>query len=653
MCKPRLIFIILVINFLFNCLILTAAKADDVEILYLFASGEQSVIPEHVELAADALGLSIKSVFCEKVLDQSFLKKKAGVVVSPEVALEKPECFRMLLKNLPKATPLLLTGLRSIHQKPLRELGFPIAIEASTFFDLNPHKVIVHPVPLVSFFGGLQLDCRSTDSFRLYLPDSQPIIGYPDSNEAAHYLVTKAEKGREFFFLAGTRFSLVKPLLDADDLLLRALPYLIFFSRVGGDRLWQGSALFANLTIDDPFLVEPYGRLSFEKLVHEMDAHRFHATISFIPRNFDRNEQNTVSLFRSRPDRFSIAVHGNNHDRREFYRYSSKDWIEPFSMKTRQEHERNLFQALVRMDEFSRLTGIPYDPVMIFPQEIAPAHTLRLCKQLGYIATINGSNVPLDSVLPRRIKMSFRPFNFSFYSFLNLRRVKVEYYSELQIRADLFMGNPLFLYAHHNLFEPGIERFNSVADLINSLSSKIEWASLGKIISHWFLWRRTAHNVFEVKMLAPVCIVMNEGKATKHYKISKEEDDVKDIQSITVNGETIPWKRETDRLEFSLDLLPGESGEIVIHYKSADASRVVVGLYDGNSIMIALWRGLAEFRDRILSRSTIGIVIRDFLYKSGISTWIPLSFLSVIAIAIAGIVLLRFRRGSSKRKKVC
>jgi len=644
----------LLLSLVVSCLGLAATseagQTDDLEVLYFFAKSTLAEIPEHVQLAADALGVGITFGFCEEIPDQSVLKKKVGVLVSPEVALVEPECLRMLLKNLPKATSILFPGLRRVHQQPLRLLGLPVAIEPDIAPHLNLHELVVYPVSFASFFGGLRLPCRVNDGFRLILPGSRSIIGFGERKKAAHYIEKNTEDGREFFLLSDSQLILDKPLLDADNLLLQAMPYLIFFSRVGGDRVWQGSALFANLTIDDPFLVEPYGSLSFEKLLHEMDAHRFHTTIGFIPRNFDRNEQNAVNLFRSRPDCFSIAVHGNNHDRREFYRYFPKDWIEPFATKTLAEHKLNLAQALERMDEFSRITGILYDPVMIFPQSISPAPTLRLCKQLDYIATINGSNVPLDSEVPRRLQMSFRPYNTAFYSFLNLKRVGVNYYSELQIRADLFLHNPLFLYSHQDLFEPGIKSFNPVADLINNICPNIEWASLGKIVSHWFLWRRTANNVIEVKMLAPVCVIVNDGKNAKHYEISKEEDSATNILSITVNGEPIPWKRESDRLQYSLELSPGWVGQIVIQ-KTSDIYPYEIGLNDGNSIRVILWRSLAEFRDRVLSRFTIGIVIRDFLYKSGISTWIPHLFLTLIIIAIAGVVLWRFRRGSSKRKR--
>lgn len=652
MYRPKSLIILLLLTSVMNWwgLIATSgtANAGNLEVLYFFAGSERQEVPEHVQLAADAFGIDIGFGSCEEFPDEEIFERVAGVMVSPEVAVADAVCISELLANLTKSIPVLFPGLRPLHQKALGVLGLPVKIEADLATSLNPQEVIVHPVSLASFFGGLRINLRPSDAYRLTLPDSQTIMGFTDSNEGAHYLVKSAEMGREFFLLADTQLIPELPLLESDNLLLQALPYLMFFARVGGDRVWQGSALFANLTIDDPFLVEPYGSLSFDNLLQQMDSHRFHTTIGFIPQNFNRNEKNTVALFKGRPDRFSIAVHGNNHDRKEFYRYASKNLLEPFGIKTLEEQEFNLRQALTRMNEFSRITGIPYDPVMIFPQGIAPAATLGLCKKVGYLATVNGSDVPLDSEMPHRIRMSFRPYNTHFYGFLSLRRVRVDYCSELRIRADLFLGNPLLIYTHHDSFESGMEHFNSFADLINTLCPSIQWRSVNNIISQWFPWRHTGNNIFEVKMLSPVCIITNDDTDVKRYDISKEEDATR-IVSVTIDGEPIPWKKESDRIHFGLEIPPGVSKQVRINY-GIDVYPEPIGLNEGTSYVALFYRRLAEFRDRVLSRFLVGRLARDFLYESGISTWIPLICITLITIAVGGMLIRRFSRGSLKEK---
>ena len=95
-------------------------------------------------------------------------------------------------------------------------------------------------------------------------------------------------------------------------------PVMMFVKYSAGDRGWHAPYHYANFTIDDPWLREPYGRLSYEGLLKEMEKHNFHTTIAFIPWNYDRSEASVVTLFREHPDRFSISIHGDNHDHGEF-----------------------------------------------------------------------------------------------------------------------------------------------------------------------------------------------------------------------------------------------------------------------------------------------------------------------------------------------
>ena len=133
---------------------------------------------------------------------------------------------------------------------------------------------------------------------------------------------------------------------------------MMFVKQAAGAAAWRTPGHYANLTIDDPWLTDPYGNLSYAGLLTEMEKHNFHTTIAFIPWNFDRSKPDVVSIFREHPDRYSISIHGNNHNHREFDQYS----VQPLS-----KHGDNIKQALARMEAFKELTGIPYDRVMVFP----------------------------------------------------------------------------------------------------------------------------------------------------------------------------------------------------------------------------------------------------------------------------------------------
>src|SRR6201999_2100068 len=66
-------------------------------------------------------------------------------------------------------------------------------------------------------------------------------------------------------------------------------PYVLFLSHAAGDYAWHSPGHYANLTIDDAWLIQPYGYLDYKALLVEMDAHNFHTTAAFVPWNFDRS----------------------------------------------------------------------------------------------------------------------------------------------------------------------------------------------------------------------------------------------------------------------------------------------------------------------------------------------------------------------------
>src|SRR5439155_1261418 len=107
-------------------------------------------------------------------------------------------------------------------------------------------------------------------------------------------------------------------------------PFILFVAYAAGDYGWHLDGHYANLTIDDAWLIQPYGHLDYPALLEEMQKHNFHTTVAFIPWNFDRSETDIVTLFHAHPERFSIYVHGNDHAHREFGYYPVNSLRERF-----------------------------------------------------------------------------------------------------------------------------------------------------------------------------------------------------------------------------------------------------------------------------------------------------------------------------------
>jgi hypothetical protein len=137
-----------------------------------------------------------------------------------------------------------------------------------------------------------------------------------------------------------------------------------------------------------------------------------------------------------RTDRFSLCVHGCDHTKGEF----GKTDLNYLCNKVR--------LATARMLEHEKITGLPFDRIMVFPQGIISNEALEALKMNNYIAAINTVPTPVNGF----ISSSF-PF---------FRRYKPE---------DILAGtptniNPMFIVLHHDYFKDGYERLiNFVEEL--------------------------------------------------------------------------------------------------------------------------------------------------------------------------------------------
>ncbi len=82
--------------------------------------------------------------------------------------------------------------------------------------------------------------------------------------------------------------------------------------------VWHNEAPSACLIVDDPLLKPRYGALDYRKHLAVMDSRKFTTSIAFIPWNHRRTDRRVADLFRSRPDAFSLCIHGCDHTRAEF-----------------------------------------------------------------------------------------------------------------------------------------------------------------------------------------------------------------------------------------------------------------------------------------------------------------------------------------------
>ncbi len=221
--------------------------------------------------------------------------------------------------------------------------------------------------------------------------------------------------------------------------------------------------------IDDPLLRPRYGFLEYEKLLAEMKIHRFFTELAFIPWNYKRSDPGTVKLFADNPQYFRLCVHGCDHTDHEF---SNGDYQAMSTLSA---------TALWRMEEHKKITGLGYDPVIVFPQGFFSSVALQAARDQGYLASVNCEIKPTDKERPPEIEYR-KPFTSSYHDFpLFLRRFPAE---KEGLAQDFSSGRPILIVEHHEAFRNGYGTLTEAIDWINSLGN-IRWCSLLEIVEHY------------------------------------------------------------------------------------------------------------------------------------------------------------------------
>lgn len=154
------------------------------------------------------------------------------------------------------------------------------------------------------------------------------LIDSISDSQGAYPVFAKAQVGQgTVFFLATeqdqkiSERKLIDSYYDIDNF-SKTVPIMMALRWALGDYAWHSNYNFANLTIDDPALREPWMTMSYSQILQEMLYHPYHLTIAFIPINAPNSQPEVITSFINNPTRLSLVQHGNNHDGYEFYKYT-------------------------------------------------------------------------------------------------------------------------------------------------------------------------------------------------------------------------------------------------------------------------------------------------------------------------------------------
>jgi hypothetical protein len=227
----------------------------------------------------------------------------------------------------------------------------------------------------------------------------------------------------------------------------------------------------ATFIIDDVNLrAFSYGCVHIPTMIQLAEKYNFHFVLATIPFDLRWNSKKVMQFVKERNKRISLAIHGNNHHRSELNRGKSKEYA-----------LMSMAQAIRRTERFEKRYGLPISRILIPPFGIYSDNIVRVLRSLEVEAICASHPGPWSpgqkashNSRENRLQRWFPADFFEGMPILH-RRLTIK-----DVSLDLFLGQPLIIYFHHDDFKEGYERICDMAAFINRLDD-IHWCSLRQI----------------------------------------------------------------------------------------------------------------------------------------------------------------------------
>ncbi|MGI8510774.1 MAG: hypothetical protein ACR2MQ_15810 [Gemmatimonadaceae bacterium] len=434
------------------------------------------------------------------------------------------------------------------------------------------------------------------------------IAGMDDRDSACPYVlmsdfgesVSSPQAGR-VVLVADTPFTRTSD-IDPDRVCPAVLTALLLVRLGARERCWHRNEVTANFTIDDPNLVEPYGRISYNALLRSMRAVGYHTTIAFIPWNYRRTERDMEAMFADAPQYLSLAVHGNDHDGYEFG--AAPTQLDDTTSTRRISRQRaSVAEALVRMKMLAHRTGLSFSPVMIFPHGIGSVDAILELERSGYLASANRQLVPSGASRPVRFDFGLRPADDTNASFPLMQRW---WPTDVVPELAAFLGKPILLYGHERDFASPLAALEEHVARIRHLNA--EWRDLTGIARSLYLKRDAGAGETQVWMLSGEVDIVNRGSESREFTFLRANVDA-DSYHVSING--VPSRLETQQncITVRATAAPGQRIQVRIARRNIVGGCTEDGAVVGSRraavvgrLRVALRRRVCDWRDRYLPR---------------------------------------------------
>jgi hypothetical protein len=408
------------------------------------------------------------------------------------------------------------------------------------------------------------------------------------------FMATMRQDKSQIWFLAGEDVADLNA--EVGDTFLteyfsRLLPHAMALRHIFAEESLRPCGQHASVIIDDPLLRRNYGFLNFESLLGLMRQHNFHTTIAFIPHNFSRSSPRTTRMFRENTSRFSLCFHGNDHTGGEF---ASTDTTLLNTM---------LQIAERRMNVHHRLTGIPCDRVMVFPQGRFSVEAMTVLKSRNFDCAVNTVPRPAQSTVRLTLGEMAQPAVVRYGSFpLFLRRDSLHTQSA-DIAFNLFFGRPTLIVEHHGIFQHP-EFVAEAVSRINTLAPNIHWSNLGCAVSNSIVRRRTPDGAYHILAYSRTVQVANDhSQSTRRFLVEwKHSGQQGSVDHVLQDGAPlVDFTADDVGVRLSVNLAPGNSQTFSVLHRNPHVGLGKLGLRRKAAAFVR--RRLSEVRDNYLSKN--------------------------------------------------
>ena len=301
--------------------------------------------------------------------------------------------------------------------------------------------------------------------------------------------------------------------------------------------------------------------------------------IAFSPWNYRRSDDDVVEIFANSGGALHLCIHGCDHTRAEF---ASEDGA---TLRGKAQ------LALTRMLEHLRVSGVPFDRVMVFPQGLFSGAAIKALQSSGFTAAANTDLLPAKStegfpLFGRRYPRDIAEFAF-----------------------DLFLGKPALAVEHHGYFRDGQKALENFVTALNRLDERLEWSTLGAACEGASLTRIAADGEFQVRFYTDRFRLMNEASQSRRYLLQRPG--ITTSREVSINGNAVTDFHLTNgALEIRLVLEAGQTADIVLE-NVTNTMNARPSPAEPSSLGVGIRRWLCELRDNHIDTNRILSMIVD------------------------------------------